>query len=279
MTSEYRVTYVEEVAQLLRSLRRPLSTSREPAEHSLLTQQRTDLNTANDLWQPPRFPALQLPIASTDPAPKTGYFLQQSSQSELEGLQYTLSSSLSLSSEPNIDVVLEDLKSFAAELKVITRSISPLNRPRIEISDRIHFIERQIFDIIHSPPVPQNALDHACAVAALIYMRSNVRDNVCNFRIVETAKLQIALQSLMELAWGMEIRSREKLVWTVGFGAVSSAGRPERPWFVRLFRDLCDMLQLGRWEYVKAVFETVLWKDELDDNGVRLWEEMQMIGT
>jgi hypothetical protein len=29
---------------------------------------------------------------------------------------------------------------------------------------------------------------------------------------------------------------------------------------------------------VKTVFETVLWKDELDDNGVRLWEEMQMIG-
>jgi hypothetical protein len=278
MNSECRVTHLEEVAQLLRSLRKPQSTTREPAKDILLTQYRTDLNTANDLWQPPRFPALSLP-ASTDPAPETGYFPQQSSQPELEGLQYTLSPPLNLSSEPNIDVVLEDLKSFAAELKVITRSISPLNRPRIEISDRIHFIERQIFDIIHSPPVPQNALDHACAVAALIYMRSNVRDSVCNFRIVETAKLQIALQSLMELAWGMEIRSREKLVWTVGFGAVSSAGRPERPWFVRLFRDLCDMLQLGRWEYVKAVFETVLWKDELDDNGVRLWEEMQMIGT
>jgi hypothetical protein len=29
---------------------------------------------------------------------------------------------------------------------------------------------------------------------------------------------------------------------------------------------------------VKAVLETVLWKDELDNNGVRLWEEMQMIG-
>jgi hypothetical protein len=224
---------------------------------------------------------LQLP-ASTDPAPETSYFLQPSSQSELEGLQYTLSSSLNISSEPNIDVVLEDLKSFAAELKVITRSISPLNRPRMEISDRIHFIERQIFDIIHKPPVPQNALDHACAVAALIYMRSNVRDTVCNFRIVETAKLQIALQSLMELAdlwaWGLEVRSREKVVWTVGFGAVSSADRPERPWFVRLFRDLCDTHELQRWEDVKAVFETVVWKDELDNDGLRLWEEMQMIG-
>jgi hypothetical protein len=233
------------------------------------------------LWQPPRFPALQL-IPSTDPGPETSYFLQQSSQSELEGLQYTLSSSLNLSSEPNLDVVLEHVKSFSAELKVITRSINPLSRPGIEISDRIHFIERQIFDIIHSPPVLQNALDHACAMAALIYIRSNVRDSVCNYRIIETAKLQIALQSLVELAdlwtWGIKMRSREKLVWTVGFGAVSSAGRPERPWFVRLFRALCDTLELQRWEYVKAVFETVLWKNELDNDGVRLWEEMQMIG-
>jgi hypothetical protein len=224
---------------------------------------------------------LQL-LASTDPAPETGYFLQQSSQSELAGLQYRLQPSLSLSSEPSIDIVLEDLKSFAAELKVITRSIGPLRRPCIEISDRIHFIERQIFDRIHSPPVPQNALDHACAIAALIYIRSNGRDGVCNFHIVETAKLQIALQSLMELAdlwtWGIKMRSREKLVWTVGFGAVSSAGRPERPWFVRLFRNLCDTLELQRWEYVKVLFETVLWKDELDNDGVRLWEEMRMIG-
>jgi hypothetical protein len=186
--------------------------------------------------------ALQLPT------PKTGYFLQQSSESEFEGLQYTLSSSFNLSSKPKIAVVFENFKSFAAELKVITRSISPLNHPRVEISDRIHFIERQIFDIIHSPPVPQNTLDHACAVAAPIYIRSNVRDTGCNFRIVETAKLQIALQSLMELAdlwtWGMETRSREKLVWTMGFGAVWSAGRPERLWFVRLFRDLCDTLEL-----------------------------------
>jgi hypothetical protein len=233
------------------------------------------------LWQPPRFPALHLP-ASTDPAPEASYFLQRSSQSDLEALQYTLSSSLNLSSKPNIDVVLEDLRSFAAELEVITRSIGPLKRARLEISDRIHLFERQIFDLIHSPPVPKNALDHACAVAALIYMRSYLRDTICSFRIVETAKLQIALQSLMERAdlwtWGREMRDRKKLIWTVGVGAVSSAGRPERTWFVRLFRVLCDKLELQMWEYVKVLFENVLWKDELDNNGVTLWEEMQTIG-
>jgi hypothetical protein len=251
-----------------------------PAAHNLLTQHRADLSTANDLWQPPRFPTLH-PPASTDSAPEISYFLPRSSQPDHERLQYTLSSSLSLSSKPNIDTVVENLKSFAAELEDITRSISPLKRPRLEISDRIHLFERQIFDLIHSPPLPQNALDHAFAIAALIYMRSYLRDTICSFRIVETARLQIALQSLMELndwwAYAQEMRSREKLLWTMGFGAVSSAGGPERPWFVRLFRELCYMLDLKRWESVKAMFKTVLWKDELDKNGATLWEEKQMI--
>lgn len=74
--------------------------------------------------------------------------------------------------------------------------------------------------------------------------------------------------------WGNDFRDREKLVWTVGFGALSSGGRPERPWFVSMFRHVCEGLGLGRWEYVKAAFETVLWKSELDVEGRRLWHEV-----
>jgi hypothetical protein len=108
-------------------------------------------------------------------------------------------------------------------------------------------------------------------------MRSNVRDSFCNFRIVETAKLQAALMDLGDLwQWGQDIRCKEKLVWTVGFGAVSSGGRPERDWFVQMFRHVCENLGLARWEYVKAVFETVLWKSELEGEGLRLWHEMGM---
>jgi hypothetical protein len=219
----------------------------------VLTWCRVDLNAANDLWQRPRFPALQ--SFYTDPViPCT---------------------------KLNMDTVLEELRSFDVELAVVNRSLTPFNRPHIQISDRILFMERRILDLIHNPLVSQNALDHSCAIAALVYMRSNVRDGVCNFGIIETVKLQIALQSLMDLAdmrrYGMEIRSREKLVWTAGFGAVSSSGKAERPWFVRLFKDVCDVFELRRWECVKAIFETVLWKDELNDEGIRLWEEMQMI--
>lgn len=235
---------------------------------------------AHDLWQRPRFPALRLPL-STDPSPATNSLCVETSQPEPKQAPYLLSPSLMPSTESTVATTLEELRSFATELTVMSRSAGSLKRPGIQISDRILAIERRLLDLIHSPPASQNALDHPAAVAALIYVGSNVRDNTCNFSIVEPRKLQIALQSLMELGdlwtWGMEVKNRETLVWTVGFGAVSSNGRPERPWFVRLFKDLCEIFDLRTWQSVKVIFENVSWKEELDDEGLVLWEEMQMI--
>ncbi|OBT55996.1 hypothetical protein VE04_05747 [Pseudogymnoascus sp. 24MN13] len=230
-----------------------------------------DLNTANDLWQPPRFPAFESPLAVLPPT-ETRFCHQETTQ-------FGVPSSIMPSTKPNIDTVIDELRTFATELAVVSRSLSPLNRSRIQISDEIQHMERRIFDLIHNPPAFKNPLDHSCAIAALIYLRANLRDNFCNFGVVKTSKLQIALQSVFELAdlwkWGLDVRSREKLVWAVGFGAVSSDSGPEKPWFVRLFRDLCDTFELRRWERVKDIFRTVLWQDELDDEGIRLWEEVQ----
>jgi hypothetical protein len=176
--------------------------------------------------------------------------------------------------QPSINVVLLELQVFTEELNQIRKSLNPLNRPHISTSDKIHAFERRIVDLIHTPS-SITPLDHACAVASLIYMRSILRDNICNFRIIDTTKLQNALMQLVDLSlWVNDLRDSEKLVWTVGFGAVSSAGRPERDWFVSMFRHICESLGLARWEYVKAVFQTVLWKPELDVEGLRLWEEM-----
>ena len=115
-------------------------------------------------------------------------------------------------------------------------------------------------------------------------MRSNVRDYVCNFRLIEVGRLKDALvklgmSGLRGEGFGLgelvdwSARDREKLVWTVGIGAVSAAGREERRWFVGMFRHVCESLGLGRWEYVRAAFETVIWKRELDPELVRVWEE------
>jgi hypothetical protein len=260
-----------------------------------LTASRTDLNTANDLWQKPRFPPLELPVSVGLAQIPTGlqddFALASSSRFDLRPARYPFSiSSQSRSiayqspssahtTQTTIGMILLELKSFAEELDQIKKSLNPLNRPQISTSDKIHVLERKIFDLIHTPPPSSTALDHACAVATLIYMRSNLRDNICNFRIIETAKLKAALMELRDLwQWGNDLRDREKLVWTVGFGAVSSAGRPERAWFVSMFRHVCESLGLRRWEYVKAVFETVLWKNELDVEGMRVWEDMRTDG-
>ena len=102
---------------------------------------------------------------------------------------------------------------------------------------------------------------------------------MCNFRIVETAKLQTALQQVHEDFRNLYsgYRGREKLVWTLGFGAVSSAGRPEREWFAKTFKGLCEVLELRRWEDVRDILQDVLWKPELDLAGMELWEEMDKL--
>jgi hypothetical protein len=62
-------------------------------------------------------------------------------------------------------------------------------------------------------------------------MRSVFRDSICNFRLIEVVRLKDAL---IQLGIGLGVlgdwsaRDRERLIWTVGFGAVSAAGRVER---------------------------------------------------
>ena len=254
-----------------------------------LTLSRTDLNTANDLWQKPRFPALKLSVSvEVKPRLRLDSGMASSSSFEATPIKNAFASSTQTvvssksssrfhSKQTTIDTVLLELRNFAKELARIQRSLNPVNRPHISTSDKIFVLERKVFDLIHSPPPSTTPLDHACTVAALIHMRSNLRDNVCNFRIIETARLQYALIELGDL-WQREydLRDREKLVWTLGFGAVSSEGRPERDWFVSTFRHVCESVGLRRWEYVRAVFDTVLWKSELDVDGMRVWEDMRM---
>lgn len=206
---------------------------------------------------------------------------EESLESKVHQEQNIFSPLLFPSIELDVDTLIKELRSSSEYLTEIARCLNRLNRLHIQASDRIQVIERRTFDLIHNPPTNSNPLDRSCAIATLMYIRSNMRDNVCNFRVVDTGKLKGALRSLLELAdlWkcGMDARSQEKLVWTVGFGAVSSGDKPERPWFVRFFKDLCKTLRLRRWDDVKIVFETVLWRDDLDDEGIKLWEEAHII--
>ena len=102
-------------------------------------------------------------------------------QLELEPAEYTSSLSSMPSAMPSVDAVLEELRSFIFELAAVARSVTPFHRPSIP-SDKILYMEHQILDLVHDPFVSQDVLDHSCAIAALVYMRSSVRDSLCRSR-------------------------------------------------------------------------------------------------
>ncbi|KAG0651186.1 hypothetical protein D0Z07_2276 [Hyphodiscus hymeniophilus] len=220
----------------------------------------TDLNTANDLWQKPHFPALELPLSLKPKSfehPRLANFSAVDSASTRDSFSlspayvFQPSTPSAHAARSAIDKLLIEIRDLAEELVETRRLLNSFNRPQIPTSDKIHVLERKVFAFIHTPLFKIKPLDRACAIASMIFMRSNLRDNICNFRIIDTTKLQTALQELGDLRqWGNDLRDREKLAWTVGFGAVGSTGRPERKWF------------------------KVLWKNELDMEGLKLWEDM-----
>ncbi len=112
-----------------------------------------------------------------------------------------------------------------------------------------------------------------------------MRGTTCNLRAVETAKLKDALMEVDEdfetVVGGY--RGREKLVWVLGFGSVMSVGKKEgnenkeRKWFADTFKGLCQVLDLKRWKDVRGILEEMLWNEQLDQAGLRLWDDMELI--
>lgn len=199
-------------------------------------------------------------------------------------------------SEPTIDAVITKIKRLASQLS------SQNTFPTVDTADKIHSIERKLMALIHPTAIspsfpfpstahPQNKLDKAVTIAALIYMRSFIRDSTCNFRTINTSKLKTALEGVDEefivrmLSEGGDERETEKLVWVVGFGAVVSldqrgseglgkGGQGDGKWFVNTFWRLGQVLGFRQWGEVKGVLDGVLWNERLDEAGLRLWEEM-----
>jgi hypothetical protein len=66
---------------------------------------------------------------------------------------------------------------------------------------------------------------------------------------------------------------RERFLWVVSMGAVAAEDKEEREWFVRAFRRVVDGVGLGSWADVRRVLEGVLWMEELNRPGKRLWVE------
>jgi hypothetical protein len=131
--------------------------------------------------------------------------------------------------------------------------------------------------LIHRPPTEEIPLENACAIAALIFMRSYLRDDVCNFRVVGTVRLQ---RVLIEMGDDLklllrDLKSRQRLIWVLTLGAANSAGE-DRKWFVQVLRVICEVLSLSSWRDLRQVLVGVLWIDSLDNEGSVVSDELAL---
>lgn len=79
--------------------------------------------------------------------------------------------------------------------------------------------------------------------------------------------------------WKAERGDSEKMYWILGFGGIAAEAKAEHAWFVRRFAEVGKEMMVGSWEETRMVFVEVLWQEELDDAGARLWEQAQALGN
>jgi len=216
--------------------------------------------TSNDLWKPPRFPI---------PNTSRGQPLITEPVSTLTDQPQPL--------DFTINTLLPEIKTLAA---AITTKL-PTSQARHEVSttDAIYTLQRQLIALIHTPPLSHSPLDHACSIAALMYLQSCIGDTACTFRALDIARLRGALSTGIGndvVSVFGEMRGKEKLVWVLAFGAMCTGGEEEDA-SVAALRVVCDILNLQSWIELRSVLFEVLWRTELDCGGRRVWDQISSV--
>jgi hypothetical protein len=228
------------------------------------------VSTAKDLWQPPRFQPLEFPAMSY-PSRDAWISPPNDSTNGSGACRETPTHT-----ELTIDNILSEIKSFTTFLSTTINSCDPLARHEISTSDKVYTFERRLISLIHNPPPSHTPLDNACSIAALMSIFSFIGNMACTSRVVEAKKLQVALAAIGNDLGSVvrEPRGREKMVWALVFGARRSLGE-ERGWFVSVLKVLCEVLRLKTWGDLRETLDGVLWANCLDQEGMRVWEEIQ----
>lgn len=220
-----------------------------------------DYHVATATLQKPRFPPLLLPET-------------EGPQDNLQSLQTGTPQSCPFKDVvgPNLDHLFYGIRDLAEKLHIIRRSAAPPPELDIWYSDKIYFLQRNLFDIAHgSSNVPQ--LDSICALAALIYCGHCLRDIPLSYAV--TANAVTRLKNTLEVFDVASIQDQEswdKYFWVLSFGGVAAEGKREQEWFVLKFRAMRDYLELADWDAARSILDKVLWQTELDPAGKRLWQ-------
>lgn len=54
---------------------------------------------------------------------------------------------------------------------------------------------------------------------------------------------------------------------------MAGEGKEDQHWFVGKFKTMCEVLNMKDWESARALLEGVLWQQDLDAFGWKLWLE------
>jgi hypothetical protein len=123
-------------------------------------------------------------------------------------------------------------------------------------------------------------LEKSAAITALMYSYNTLRDIPFNYTIFAAlvSNLQTTLVPLLsetECLWQDSTLFSEawqqKVFWVLAIGGMAAEGKSCYPWFCAHFSRICLTQRISAWEEIKTCLETVLWSDELDNVGQRLW--------
>lgn len=151
-------------------------------------------------------------------------------------------------------------------------------------NDKIYHLQRNLFDLAFSDGQhPQNRpLDSVCAQAGLIYCGHYLRDVPFSYPILANAvtRLKVAIEQYESaFVWNTDREDSKRMYWALGFGGIAAEAGAEYAWFVRRFAEIGKEMMVGSWAESKMMFVEVLWQEELDEAGVRLWEQAQALGS
>ncbi|KAF4631206.1 hypothetical protein G7Y89_g6916 [Cudoniella acicularis] len=245
----------------------------------------TDLNCASALSQKPRFQTLN--FAHLSP--------QMIQDHELDSQEYDEATSQTnffytgnTTSLPHLDKLLTQLREFTTTVQKLTSPDLLPPRENLFYSDKIYHFQHQLFTIIHSSPSFYTSLDKACSIVALLFCCYALKDIPFTFRIftkgVERLKILVALHEenskgddgVMGRNDGDEIEVKRKLFWAVGLGALAAEGKDEWGWFVERIREMCVVMGVDCWDKARSILESVLWQNDLNEAGERLWKEANL---
>jgi hypothetical protein len=225
---------------------------------------RTDLHVASALSSKPRFPPLGIPLTEV-PDSTSLPFPTDPHTSDFPTRYQFLST----------DETLAHIRTLSSTMSIL-RKQSVVPEENIWYSDKIYSLQHRLYFILHNSPFP-SSLDPAMCIAALIFCAVCLRDITFNFRIIYNGvkRLKTAVQVFLDRYWKpcVDYALGVKLFWVLGMGGIASEGKEERNWFVGKFKIMCGVLNLKNWEDARGLLEGVLWQEDLNGFGGKLWLE------